>query len=51
MMLKIFISIINKKYSITMIKGEYSCAMKECSNISGRVPGLRFFRFPRDPER
>lgn len=34
-----------------MIKGGYNCAMKECSNISGRVPGLSFFRFPRDPER
>lgn len=32
-------------------KGGFSCAMKNCKNISGRMPGLSFFRFPRDSER
>ncbi|XP_077272910.1 uncharacterized protein LOC143903292 isoform X2 [Temnothorax americanus] len=34
-----------------MNRGGYSCAMSKCPNISGRVPGLSFFRFPKDTER
>ncbi|XP_077270921.1 uncharacterized protein LOC143902085 isoform X2 [Temnothorax americanus] len=34
-----------------MKRGGYSCAMKNCSNISGRESGPSFFRFPKDPDR
>ncbi|XP_025153382.1 uncharacterized protein LOC112588271 [Harpegnathos saltator] len=31
-----------------MIRGGHSCAMYKCPNISRRIPGLSFFRFPKD---
>ncbi|KYN26653.1 PREDICTED: 52 kDa repressor of the inhibitor of the protein kinase [Trachymyrmex cornetzi] len=34
-----------------MKRGGYSCAMNNCSNISGRGHNISFFYFPKDPDR
>lgn len=49
--IKQFVNCIEMKQKINKGGHGYNCAMFNCLNISGRLSGLSFFRFPKDAER